>query len=416
MNMRTLGMRYLTAELLRFLSEERKMAFIAGPRQVGKTTLARHILSPDGAGGGYFNWDVESHRKAILKAPENFWAGASRIVLDEIHKYPRWKRFLKGLYDSTAPAGLGRGGAGRRVEIIVTGSGRLDVYQRGGDSLFGRYGLYRLHPFTLGEFLDPGRRVPAPADFWRQVLERDPPAGAEEALRRLERCTGFPEPLFAGSETRLRRWRRSRKHLVLREDLRDLTRIRDVGLLEALVELLPERVGSPLSLNALGEDLGVAYGTVRCWMETLARLYYLFEIRPFAGKLARALRREAKAYLFDFSEIESPGPRFENLAALHLHKLCDAWNDLGVGDFRLHYVRDKEKREADFLITESSRPHALIETKLSGLDISPSLSYFHERLKPVHAIQLVRQAPGSAVIKRRDGAAVMTAARLLAWI
>lgn len=319
--MRTFDMRSLTAELLRFLSEEKKMAFIAGPRQVGKTTLAKHILSRAGKDGGYFNWDVESHRKAILKDPESFWAGAGRIVLDEIHKYPRWKRFLKGLHDATTPG----------VEVIVTGSGRLDVYQRGGDSLFGRYGLYRLHPFTLGELLDPGRDPLPPAEFWRRVIESEPVAGAEEALERLERFTGFPEPLFAAAETRLRRWRRSRKHLVLREDLRDLTRIRDVGLLEAMVELLPERVGSPLSLNALSEDLGVAYGTVRCWAQTLARLYYLFEIRPYAGKLARTLRREAKAYLFDGSEIASPGPRFENLAALHLRKLCDAWNDRGLG-------------------------------------------------------------------------------------
>ncbi|MBI5245450.1 MAG: ATP-binding protein [Elusimicrobia bacterium] len=402
-------MRCLSPEILRFLAEEKKMAFIAGPRQAGKTTLAKHLLSVARSPGGYFNWDIESHRKAILKNPEGFWIerGGPRIVLDEIHKYPRWKRFLKGLYDA----------AGRDVEILVTGSGRLDVYQRGGDSLFGRYGLYRLHPFTLGELLAPDRGcVRPPEDFWKEALAADAPSGAEEALTAIERLTGFPEPLFSGSEGRLRRWRRSRNHLVLREDLRDLTRIRDIGLLESLVSLLPERIGAPLSLNALSEDLGVAFGTMRGWIQSLARLYYLFEIRPFAGRLARTLRREAKVYLFDYSAIEDPGARFENLLALHLLKLCDAWNDWGFGDFRLHYARDKEKREVDFLISEAEKPYALIEAKLSETDIAAPLRYFHERLRPAFSVQVVRRLPAQTCVKKPDGAIPVPACRFLSRI
>jgi len=379
--------RYLWPELLRLLEEEGKMAFVSGPRQVGKTTLVKHLLPSQGGEASYFNWDIESHRRAILRAPETFWSGAPasaghppRVVLDEIHKYPRWKRFLKGLYDANREA----------VQILVTGSGRLDVYQKGGDSLFGRYGLYRLHPFTLGELLDPARpTVLAPVDFWR-ALAQPPPAGAAEGLETLEYFTGFPEPLFAGSETRLVRWRKAHRDLILREDLRDLTRIRDIGLIDSLVDLLPERVGSPLSLNALREDLGVAFGTVQTWLAALERLYYLFEIRPYAGRLARALRREGKVYLYDFTRIQDPGPRFENLVALALRKLCDAWTDFGHGDFALCYVRDKERHEVDFLITESGQPHALIETKLSDSGVAPSLRYFHERLRPAHSIQLVR--------------------------
>ncbi len=400
-------MRYLAGEVERLLREERKMAFVAGPRQVGKTTLARALLGEVGQGGNYFNWDVESQRRAILARPEGFWSAApagrhARVALDEIHKYPRWKRFLKGLYDA----------AGSEAEIIATGSGRLDVYQRGGDSLFGRYGLYRLHPFTLGEILAPDRGgVRAPGALWREAME-PPPAGAGRALADLERFTGFPEPLFAASESRLRRWRRARRHLILREDLRDLTRIRDIGLVETLAALLPERVGSPLSLNALSEDVGVAFGTVRTWVETLARLYYLFEIRPYAGRLARALRREAKIYLFDYSEVADPGARFENMVAVHLRKLVDAWNDWGLGDFELHYVRDKEKREADFLIAESRRPFLLAEAKLSAQAPSPHLRYFHERLKPAHAALISREEPsrGPASV---GGIRVLGAARFL---
>ncbi len=386
------------------------MAFVAGPRQVGKTTLVRSLLPDEAAKAGYFNWDIESHRRAILRSPEKFWEGVPaqagrrpRIVLDEIHKYPRWKRFLKGLFDASRDA----------VEILVTGSGRLDVYQKGGDSLFGRYGLYRLHPFTLGELLDPGRcSVLAPGDFWKAISE-PPPANADAQIDLLERFTGFPEPLFAQSETRLVRWRKAHRQLILREDLRDLTRIRDIGLIDSLVGLLPERVGSPLSLNALREDLGVAFGTVQTWLATLERLYYLFEIRPYAGRLARALRREGKVYLYDFTGIAEPGPRFENLVALALRKLCDAWTDFGHGDFALCYVRDKERHEVDFLITESGKPHALIETKLGDSDTAPALQYFHDRLRPAHAIQVVRHLAHPRV-SVRGGPGVYPAAWFLA--
>lgn len=397
------------------------MTFIAGPRQVGKTTLARQFLQLKKCGNRYFNWDIESHRKAILKSPERFWtedapavpALVARdrekpcVVLDEIHKYPRWKRFLKGLYDAVSG----------EVDIIVTGSGRLDIYQRGGDSLFGRYGLYRLHPFSTGEIVrDDRRSVRPPKDALDAVVHGKVPAGASEALSRLEKFTGFPEPLFAGSESRLRRWRRGRNHLVLREDLRDLTSIRDIGLVEALVELLPERIGSLLSLNALREDLNVAYGSVRQWVDALARLYYLFEVRPYAGRLARTLRKEAKVYLFDGSAIEDPGARFENLVALHLLKACDAWNDRGLGDFDLHYVRDREKHEVDFLVTSDRKPFVLVEAKLSEQDASPSLFYFKERLNPPWSFQVVRNTPPGALYKHGKGVFVASAARFLAQL
>ena len=408
-------MRYLTAEVTRFLSEEAKMAFIAGPRQVGKTTLAKHLLAQVGMDAFYFNWDIESHRKAIIKHPEDFWQRTitspsqhkPRISLDEIHKYPRWKRFLKGLYDAK----------GKDIEILVTGSGRLDIYQRGGDSLLGRYHLYHLHPFSLGEILKEDRvTVLPPKEFWENLAHGIPPAGATKALRDLETLTGFPEPLFSGSETRLRRWRRAHQTLVLREDLRDLTRIREIGLVETMASLLPERVGSPLSINSLKEDLGVNFTTVQGWLGALERLYYLFKIRPYAGRLARTLRREEKVYLFDFSVIEDLGAKFENIVAIHLHRLCDAWTDWGFGDFALYYVRDREKREVDFLITESRRPYALVETKLRASDIDPGLKYFTDRLKAKYAVQVVRHPQGFENIFVSRGMICVSATHFLSLI
>jgi predicted AAA+ superfamily ATPase len=383
------------------------MAFVAGPRQVGKTTLVKSLLQGT---QGYFNWDIETHRKRILRHPEEFWIdraarahGKARIALDEIHKYPRWKRFLKGLFDAERD----------RLEILVSGSGRLDVYQQGGDSLVGRYNLHRLHPFTVGELLANGNQtVLSPGELLSSLETPEAKPGAEEALERIETLTGFPEPLFASSEAKLKRWRRSRRQLVLREDLRDLTRIRELGLVDQLVSILPDRVGSPLSINALREDLQVAFDTVQGWLKTLERLYFIFELRPYSARITRALRREGKFYLFDATEIEEPGARFENVVALHLMKLVDAWNDLGHGDFALHYVRDKEKREVDFLISNRRKPYLLIESKLSEAQLSPSLSHFAEHLAPTRAIQVVRRGATRTV----RGVGIIPADRFLALI
>jgi uncharacterized protein len=178
------------------------------------------------------------------------------------------------------------------------------------------------------------------------------------------------------------------------------------------VALLPERVGSPLSINSLREDLQVAFETVQSWLTTLERLYFLFELRPFSGRLARTLRREGKIYLFDPTEIDDAGARFENIVALHLLKLVDAWNDLGHGDYALHYVRDKEKREVDFVITEHRKPVLLVEAKLSETTVSPALRYFSERLKPNRAIQVVRRG----VVRTTNSIQVVPADRILALL
>ncbi len=402
-------MRYLQPEMARVLQDEHKMVLLAGPRQVGKTTLVKALLKQFKADQQYFNWDIDSHRKKILKQPETFWKDAQSperpyLALDEIHKYPRWKRLLKGLYDAV----------GQDLRILVTGSGRLDIYQRGGDSLFGRYYLFHLNPFSLAELLRSDRHsfIP-PQAVVPSMLDRPGTAAGQKALEQLETLNGFPEPVLSGKSSTLVRWQKQHRHLLIREDLRDLTRIQDLGLLENLMMLLPERIGSPLSVNALREDLQVAYGTVKNWLAALERLYYLFEIRPFSGKLNRTLHKEAKIYLYDWSDIDEPGARFENLMALHLKKACDAWNDWGCGDYRLWYVRDKEKRETDFLITEKNKPWLLVEVKLSDSNISPQLTYFKDRLKVPLAFQVVRQVSPAYLMKYAPGTYVISAVRLL---
>lgn len=401
-------MRYILPEILTCITQEKKMALISGPRQVGKTTLAQSILKEKGAEKSYFNWDTERDRRTILRKKEDFWRERINpnqpcIVLDEIHKYPRWKRFLKGLYDSSK----------NKVEIIVTGSGKLDVYQKGGDSLFGRYHPFHLYPLSIGEILRGEYSVEPPEVCIAKITEEGANPQAREALRTLEAFNGFPEPFYRASTKTLTRWRREHRELIIRQDLMDLTRIREIGLIDSMVELLPERIGAPLSLNALREDLNVAFNTVQNWIKTLSRLYYLFEVRPFAGRLARTLRKEAKIYLFDWSVVMDRSKQFENLMALHLLKACHAWNDFGLGDFDLHYVRDREKREVDFLISKEKKPWLLLECKSKDKTVDPSLPYFKGRLKPIYSLQVIRDIEDDFCLKGTSGVISVSAVRML---
>lgn len=339
-------MRYLTPYIQADL--KKKMVFLSGPRQAGKTTVALSLLGGDESHPGYFNWDhLEDQKKLLslqLPADQKF------IVLDEIHKYKRWRNWLKGLYDKTKS----------RREYLVTGSARLDLYRRGGDALTGRYHPYRLHPFSLAEF-DPQCR--------------------ESSAKILLQYGGFPEPLFAASEEVLRRWHRERQHQVLRDDLRDLEKVEEVALVSQLADRLPDLVGSPLSLNALREDLQVAHPTVRNWLSILERLFFLFRVSPFGAPKIRAVKKEQKAYLWDWTLVGDPGARFENMVACHLLKYCHFVEDTRGHEMELRYLRDTDKREVDFVVIKDRKPLYAVECKAKSRVLSPALIYYAARTK-----------------------------------
>ena len=294
------------------------------------------------------------------------------VVLDELHKDRRWKTRLKGVFDIAGP------GDG----LIVTGSARLDLYRRGGDSLLGRYLPYRLHPFSVGET--------ARAIEPDQLLSTTVPRHHLEDLLRLG---GFPEPLFGGSELKARRWSRLRLERLLQEDVRDLRAVEDLSGLRVLADLLPERVGSLLSINALREDIGVAFGTVRAWIQVFEALYHCFLIKPWSKRVHRAVHAVPKLYLYDILSIPASAhsARLENLTALHLLKACHYWTDAAYGDFDLRFVRDKEQREVDFLVTRDGKPWCLIECKSNDTQPSPALLRFRDQLAVPRAFQLVRK-------------------------
>jgi predicted AAA+ superfamily ATPase len=381
--------RYLDSAIREDL--EQKMVFVAGPRQVGKTTLAQQILASR-PGGVYLNWDNREDRREIRAA--RWPGGPALVVLDELHKWRGWKGWLKGEFDKHRPA----------TRFLVTGSARLDIYRRGSDSLQGRYHHYRLHPFSHNEaagmtapLTDPGREL----NFG---------TGLPDVVDQLVRFGGFPEPFLAGSARTHRRWQKERIERVFREDVRDLEAVRDISSIQLLADLLPERVGSPLSLNALREDLESSHRSLTHWMEVLERLYYVVRLRPFEDSRVRSLRKMPKAYLWDWTEVQAPGPRFENLIALHLLKFCHYLQDRDGFQVELRYLRDRAGREVDFLATLDRKPWFAVEAKLSEAAIDPSLLHFRDRLKVPFAYQVVLQATRDFV---QDGVRCLPAAKFL---
>ncbi len=348
-------MRYLEPHVRRDL--RRKMVFVGGPRQCGKTTLAKAVLAAAGR-GRYFDWDLDEDRRAILRKQ---WPPDERLlVFDELHKFPRWKTWLKGVFDAQREA----------HEFLVTGSARLDVYRRGGDSLLGRYHYWRLHPFT--------------------VDERPPSMSHQEAMRRLMTIGGFPEPFLDGDEREARRWRRERIDRVLKDDVRDLEPVHDIQTLGLLVDLLRSRVGGMVVVANLAEDLQRAHRTVARWIEVLERMYLVFTVRPFTRGLPRAIRKPPKVYFFDTGDvIGDEGARFENLVATHLLKRIQFLQDRDGYRYELRHLRDKEGREVDLVVVKEGRVEMLVEIKLSEQRPTPSLVHFADRFEPERAVQVV---------------------------
>jgi hypothetical protein len=322
-----------------------KMVFLGGPRQVGKTTLSQSLIKKYyDKHPAYLNWDSDQHRQKIRN--QQWPRNEKLIVFDEIHKYKGWRNLIKGFFDTLK----------NTHSFLVTGSARLDHFRRGGDSLAGRYHYYRLHPYSLPE------------------LGNNP-----QNLQTLLEFGGFPEPLIHRNKRHLRRWHKDRIIRLVREDLRDLTNIIDIDKVELLAQALVERVGSPLSMKSLAEDLEVDPKTIKKWIETLDSLYYCFQIAPYGSPKIRAVKKEQKLYLWDWSQIEEPGFRFENMVASQLLKYCHHMEDVDGHHMELRYIRDTDKREVDFVVLQNKKPLFAVECKLKEKNLSSHIKYFKER-------------------------------------
>lgn len=358
------------------------MIFLMGPRQVGKTTVSLEsaALWPKHF---YFNWDNPSEKLLFLEGPSAIakQAGLDELteqkpilIFDEIHKYGKWKNFLKGFFDLYE----------KKTKIIVTGSARLNIYKKGGDSLMGRYFYYRIHPLSVAEIVSPilieeEIRPPAPitASDWAALLEHG----------------GFPEPFIQRSKAFSRRLRAIRKDQLFREDIRDGTRIQELGQLELLAEILRKQAAESMDYQSLSKKVGVSIDTIRRWLEVLKSFYYCFSVQPFSKNITRSLIKKPKLYLWDWSLVDEEGHRNENLVACHLLKATHFWNDRGFGEYGLYYLRTKDKIETDFLVTKDKKPWFLVEVKTKAKGISPALHHFQKETQAPHAFQVAFDLP-----------------------
>lgn len=322
-----------------------KMVFLGGPRQVGKTTLALSFLSSCSESDDcYLNWDHPSTRKLLLGG--GLPSSGKTLILDEIHKYKGWRNLVKGFYDKNKST----------RHFLVTGSARLDHYRKGGDSLQGRYHYHRLHPISLLEL-----------------------GGGVESMNQLLRFGGFPEPFLTAEDRHWKRWQREHLSRVVREDLLSLEQVREVGQIELLAEMLPARVGAPLSVNNLRGDLEVSFETADRWIRILENLYFCFRISPFGLPKLRAVKKERKLYLWDWSVCLDEASRFENLVASNLLKYCHHFEDTAGEEMELRYIRDSTGREVDFVVLKKRCPVFAVECKLGERGLSRQISYFAQR-------------------------------------
>ncbi len=345
----------------------------------------------------YHNWDDITFRRQWVQNPSGTLPAEKNTVplavYDEIHKAKGWKRSLKGVYDTLeSPA-----------DILVTGSARLNVYRRNSDSLMGRYYHFRLHPFTAGELLD-GTRIPLPEDVIKKL--KNPPGKTNPSARSIFEDMmaygPFPEPLLSQNSRKTRLWRRTRIERVIREDLRDLSRIQELSQVEMLAALLPERVGAPLSISTFQPILETSHHTLKRWLAGLKELYLIYELKPFTGNVSRSLKKEGKFYMWDFGEVPDAGARLENLVGSHLLKACHCWTDMGEGTFDLFYLRNKEKQEIDFLIVRDGTPWLPVEVKTGDTTPSPNWKKFLRQIPCKTAVQVCRK-PGVWNLHRADG-------------
>ena len=359
------------------------MLFVSGPRQSGKTTFARELLKQFSQ-GSYINWDIINDQKKIINTPY-FFEHENRdakkdflVVFDEIHKYKNWKNYLKGCFD----------GYKTEYRFIVTGSGRLDLFKKGGDSLFGRYFAVNLFPFSLGELENSAIEPDLLFNYLKEGFDK---RQSFKNYEQLFNFSGFPEPFLKNDKLFYNLWSNERKKTLIREDIRNAYPVRDISNIEILSNLLPYKISSPLSVNSLREDLNAAFESIKNWLLMLEQFYYFFSIKPYSKSISRAIKKEPKIYLYDWVEIEDEAKRFENLIALHLYKAVTLWKSFGCGNFGLSYIRDKDGREVDFLVTKNEKPVFMVEAKFNDETISKNLTAFQDNARVQFGVQVVNK-------------------------
>ena len=404
--------RAIYKELWDELSMEKPMVFISGARQTGKTTFAREIIARQFKNNIYFNWDIIRDKKRLIEDPTFFQhvnrvdSSVPLVIFDEIHKYKNWKNYLKGIYDEFS----------KEYKFLVSGSGRLDIYQKGGDSLAGRYLQLHIFPFTIAELSAKKRQF---YEFIKNPIEGfdiNPTKHTSDLWQALSEVGGFPEPFIKGKKTFWNKWSQVYARQILQDDIRNVIDLKNIDTVEILFSLIPSKVGSPLSINNIAQDLQVAFETVKNWLMIFERFYLVFQLAPWTNKISRAITKEKKNYLFNYPLIQQESARFENMVALELLRAVYNWNEHGHGKFSVHYIRNKEKAEVDFVIVNNNKPFLLLETKLSDDSVAKSLLNF-QSIFNIPVVQLVnKEAVFKYIRNGSNKALIVTAHRWLSCL
>jgi predicted AAA+ superfamily ATPase len=343
----------------------KKLVILVGPRQAGKTWLAKEIAS-EITPSVYLNYDQIQDR-VIIKSQS--WLPTTKLlILDELHKMPDWKNYLKGLYDSKLSS----------LQVLVTGSARLDTYNYIGDSLAGRYFRHRLLPISLSEISQLKPHLDLSFEGYTSQIEKFIEQG------------GFPEPMLAENKIEAQRWRLQYVNSMLSSDIFTIDQIQNIRAIQLIFSLLQNRVGSPVSYQSLAEDVGISPTTVKRYIEILEALFLIFRVTPYSKNIARSLIKEPKIYFFDTGLVlGDSGAKLENLVAVALLKHCYAKVDYQAEEYALHYLRTKDGQEIDFAITLKDEIKQMIEVKVSDNSISKNIYYFQQKYK-IPAVQLVQ--------------------------
>lgn len=363
------------------LKNDGKMVFMSGPRQSGKTTFAKSIAE-NYSNSVYYNYDSEPEK--IIMQPD-FFENLNRtnrtiplVILDEVHKYKNWKPYLKGKFDKFSS----------EYQFIITGSGRMEMFNKRDDPLTGRFVSMRLFPLTLREFAK-GVNI---EDFKKDKMNSltlTENSNAENIKNDLLQFSPFPEPFLRSSRKFYRRWYRTYINQIIIQDIKDMTAIKHIKTIESLMRIMPERICAPLHYSSLSTLLQISIPTVKNWLNTLEQFFIVFSIIPYT-EISRAIIKNRKYYMYDYGSINDIGAKYENFVALELLQFIEYWNCMGEGEFELRYLKNKEQQEIDFILMLDGKPFFIIEAKNGEESISKSVYKFQDQLN-VPAIQLVNK-------------------------
>jgi predicted AAA+ superfamily ATPase len=334
------------APLFEKLAGQYPVVTLTGPRQSGKTTLARAVF-PD---KNYVSLEDPDLRLFATDDPRGFLAAhVDGAIIDEIQRVPQLPSYLQGMVDADPTPG----------RFILTGSQQFELMNQVSQSLAGRTALLRLLPFTLAEVcrIDPA----APVGLSETLLKGFYPRIHDQGLDPSRTLADY----FA---------------TYIERDLRQLTAVHDLQRFERFVRLCAGRVGQVLNLSSLGNDAGVSHATASAWIGLLQTSYILHLLPPWFTNTGKRLVKSPKLYFYDVGlaswllGLRMPeqvardplwGALFENFVVMEAMK-----DRLNQGESaEMYFYRDSDGNEVDLLLPVGGRMHC-IEIK-AGATINP---------------------------------------------